>query len=122
MIRFAKTGIALEYGPDKNGKNYKKALQEILVILKNLKMIKGSQKSYAQKELYTVNGLYKIPSIFKIDKNIKNFKLIKKDEIIGSSFGKKITSNKTFYPLFIGEESYRETLAITASKNKLDLF
>ncbi len=121
MIRYAKTGLAIEYGPNKKGTNYKKALFEIVAILKNLGMIKGSKLNSTKKELYTVTGSYEVHLPFKTNKNILNFKLIKKGKVIGWSAGKEIKSNKNFYPIFIGEESYRGILAITAGKNKLNL-
>ncbi len=122
MIRFAKIGLAIEYGPDKKGANYRKALLEIMTVLKNLGMIKGPVILHDKKELYTVGVSYKVPLLFETSKNVKNFKLIKKDATIGCSAGKKIRSNKEFYPIFVGEESYKGILAITASKSKLNLF
>jgi succinylglutamate desuccinylase len=121
MIRFAKTGIAIEYGPDKKGGNYKKALQEILTILKNLNLLSGAKKNYPKKELYTVEGSCEIASNFKINKNIKNFKLIKKGDLLGKISGKKEISKQNFYPLFVGEKSYQGILAIMANKSILTL-
>lgn len=121
MIRFAKAGVAIEYGPNKSGGNYKKALTEILTMLKNLDMINGSKKKYDRKELYTVSGSYKVAPDFKANKNIQNFKLIKKNEIIGEVNGKKVKSNSNFYPIFVGEKSYNGTLAIMAAKKTLQV-
>lgn len=121
MIRSVNVGLAIEYGPNKKGTNYKKALIEIMAILKNLDMIKGSKLNYVKKELYAVTGSYKIPKFFKTSKNIKNFKLVKKGAVIGWSAGKEMRSNKNFYPVFVGEENYKGILAITASKSKLNL-
>lgn len=121
MIRFAKVGIGIEYGPDKTGNNYKKALDEILAILKNLGMINGAKKTFSKKELYTVRGAYKTAPNFKASQKIKNFKLIRKGEIIGEIAGKKVKSKSNFYPIFVGEKSYKGTLAIMADKSKLNL-
>lgn len=121
MIRSVKVGLAIEYGPNKKGANYKKALLEIMAILKNLGMVKGTKLLYGKKELYNVGGSYKVPLHFKTNKNIKNFKLVKKGAVIGWSAGKEIRSSKNFFPIFVGEESYKGILAITASKSKLNL-
>lgn len=121
MIRFAKVGIAIEYGPNKKGGNYGKALDDILILLKNLEMIEGIKKNYSRKELYEVEGKYAVDSNFKASKKIKNFKLIKKGETIGQTGTRKIRSTKSFYPLFLGEKSYKNTLAIMAGKKEIIL-
>jgi succinylglutamate desuccinylase len=121
MLRFAKAGLAFEFGPNKKGANYKKALAEILALLRNLNLIGGTKKYYRKKELYTVKGSYKITNDFQVNGRLRNFKLIRKGDFIGKASGKKIKSDQTFYPIFLGEESYKDILSIIATRSKLNL-
>lgn len=116
LISHVNLGISLEYGFGKDGKNYKKCLRDIRVILKNLNMISGKKQEFHQKELYTVSGVYPVVKKFKQDKNLVDFKKIKKDQIIGSVNSKQIKSKKNFYPIFLGKGKYKKTLSLITDK------
>lgn len=119
MIREVKRGVAIEYGPDKDGKNYKKALRDVLIILANLKMVKSTGRIYRNKDLYVVYDSYKVPPTFKQNKRLKDFQLIKKGSSVGKVGNKNLISENSFYPLFLGRGKYKGNLAIMADKKKI---
>ncbi|MCX6712779.1 MAG: succinylglutamate desuccinylase/aspartoacylase family protein [Candidatus Vogelbacteria bacterium] len=121
LIDHCKLGISLEYGPNKTGRNYKKALADIKVILRNLKMLPGQVEVYKQKELFTVSGTYAVSGQFKQNSELKDFQLIKRGETVGFTGQKPIVSSKSFYPLFLGKGRYPKILSLVASKSYLRL-
>ncbi len=119
LITHSKLGVALEYGPDKSGRNYKKALNNIKTILKNLGIINGRKKIFKEKIIYSISGVYKISNDFQQCLKLKNYKKIKKGQIIGKIKNKEIKSNKDFYPLFLGKGAYSGTLSLVAQNKKV---
>jgi succinylglutamate desuccinylase len=118
LISHCKTGISLEYGPDKSGRNYKLALKHVRALLINMGVLAGKKNYYSSKILYTLTDRYTINKKFKQNPNLNDFKLIKKGEIIGHLNKKTILSNKTFYPIFLGMGKYKKTLALIALHKK----
>lgn len=119
LISACPNSISLEYGPSKNGKNYPRALVDIKIIIKKLKLINQAnknQKKYTQKELFIVNGNYPVPPSFKQNDKLHDFRLIKKGDFIGYSGKRELYSKKTFYPIFLGRGRYHKLLALTAIK------
>lgn len=121
MISHAKAGLAIEYGPNKSGKNYRKALADMLVLLANLEVIAGAKQRVAAKELYDVSGVYKVPEGFRQNKNLRDFRKIRKGQPIGKIKRRIVRARKDFYPLFLGEGAYQGTLAIAAKKRLIKL-
>lgn len=121
MINHCRLGVALDYGPNKSGGNYKKALRDVRKILVNMGVIKGEKKIYPKKELFKVSGLYGVPKGFSQNKNLKDFRAIKEGSVIGSVRGKFVFSNLDFYPIFLGRGRYPKTLALISRKEKLNL-
>ncbi|MFA6422071.1 MAG: succinylglutamate desuccinylase/aspartoacylase family protein [Candidatus Buchananbacteria bacterium] len=119
MISHVKLGIALEYGPDKTGRNFKTGLRDVKSILKNLGVISGKKIAYKNKDLYRVFGSYSVPKEFKQLKSLGDFKIIKKGQVIGHEGKKEIRSEMDFYPLFLGKGRYAKTLALTSVWSKL---
>lgn len=118
MIDFCKAGVSLEYGPDKTGGNFKKALADVQVILKNLGLLDGDKKLYPEKELYTVSGVYTVGDGFVQNNKLRNFCLIDIGQEIGKLGGSAVVSKKEFYPLFLGKGAYEGTLALVADKKE----
>src|SRR3989338_8928832 len=56
LIGNIKEGIALEYGPGKSGRNFRRALNHVRILLRNLRMITGPCRQYPRKTLYRVSG------------------------------------------------------------------
>jgi succinylglutamate desuccinylase len=125
LITHSKLGIALEYGPDKTGRNYKRAVNDLQILFKNLGVLSGKAKNYSNKDLYRVTGSYKVGNHFKPESGLKDFGLIKKGQVVGKEKkGKKIvliSTEKDFYPLFLGKGKYKGTLCLTSVKKHLDL-
>ncbi len=121
LIRAAKLGISLDYGPDKSGANYKKVLLDIKIILKNLGLINGKKKNFKEKIFYLFFDSYMVPKNFKQAKSLKELKLIKKGQFLGQVNNRKIYSKKTFYPLFLGKGRYEKTLSLMAKQEKIKL-
>lgn len=121
LISYAKLGVSLEYGPDKSGKNYKKCLKDIKIVLKNLGLISGKKIVFKQKTLYTVKGKYKVSNQFKQNNCLKDFKLIKKGDIMGKDNLKEVISTKNFYPIFLGKGKYKNILSLMADEKKIEL-
>ena len=121
MITHAKTGLAIEYGPNKSGKNYRHALADMSTLLANLGMISGARKKFTTKELYDASGTYKVPEDFRQNNDLQDFHKIKKGQIIGKAKRRAIHSRKDFYPLFLGKGAYKGTLAIAAKKRIIKL-
>ena len=119
MVAQSRLGLALEYGPDKTGKNYKMALRHLKLILKNLGVIGGKKEQYGHKEIYNVSGTYPVANSFKQNKNLKDFMMVKKSDLIGWVGKKEIRADKSFYPLFLGKGRYKGLLSITASTKKI---
>ncbi|MBU4142367.1 succinylglutamate desuccinylase/aspartoacylase family protein [Patescibacteria group bacterium] len=121
LINYVKLGISLEYGPNKSGKNYKKCLKDIKIILTNLELLPGRKNIFKSKELYTVSGSYEVSNNFRPTNCLKDFQLIKKGQFIGQINQKKIKATKSFYPIFLGKGRYKKTLALTAKKERIEL-
>ncbi len=121
LIRSAKPGVTFDYGPNKSGKNYKKALTDLKIILRNLGFISGKKKIFKMKNFYRFFGSYNVPKNFTQNKQLKELQLIRKGQLIGSANKKNIYSNKTFYPLFLGKGSYEKTLSLMAKEEKIKL-
>ncbi len=121
MITHAKAGLAIEYGPNKSGKNYRKALSDMLALLTNLGVIVGSKKEFTAKELYDAFGVYKVSDGFCQNKDLRDFHKIRKGQAIGKIKKKIVYSRKDFYPLFLGKGAYKGTLAIAAKKRIIKL-
>lgn len=123
LISSNPNSLCLEYGPNKSGKNFKDALKDIKIILKELDILKNKRpnKKYTQKQLYIVNGSYSVAQNFKQNNKLKDFTLIKKNELIGTIKDKKIYSTKKFYPIFLGKGRYNKTLALTSNKKMMRL-
>jgi len=121
MITHAKSGLAIEYGPNKSGKNYHKALADMLALLANLGVIAGAKKKFIAKELYDASGVYKVPEGFRQNKDLRDFHKIRKGQIIGTIRRQSVRSKKDFYPLFLGKGAYKGTLAIAAKKRIIKL-
>ncbi|MEA3292979.1 MAG: hypothetical protein U9P88_00670, partial [Patescibacteria group bacterium] len=121
LISYVNLGVSLEYGPDKSGKNYKKCLRDIKIILKNLELLPGKKNIFRSKEVYTVLGSYKVPNDFKPNNHLKEFQLIKRGQFIGHINKRKIKSTKSFYPIFLGKGRYKRTLALIAKKKDVEL-
>jgi len=121
MISHSKAGLALEYGPNKSGKNYHKALADMLVLLANLGVIAGVKQRFAGKELYDASGAYKVPEGFRQNKNLRDFCKIRKGQPIGKIKRLIVRARRDFYPLFLGKGAYQGTLAIAAKKRFIKL-
>lgn len=121
LISSVKKAIALEYGPDKTGKNYPLALAHVVGILSSLGVInkKVSKNKNNTKELYTASFAYTVPKAFIQHRALKDFTLIKKGGYIGTSQEKKLYSTDAFYPVFLGKGRYAKTLAIAARSKKV---
>ncbi len=117
LITHTKFGIALEYGPNKNGDNYPMVTNHVLQILVNLGMITGNKKMFPKKDVYTISGQYKVPQNFKQNTSLKDFKLIRKGDVIGTANKKLIASTQNFYPIFLGKGRYKKTLSLIATKS-----
>ncbi len=118
MLGFCKIGISLEYGPDKTGGNYKKALTDVKMILKNIGLLSGGKKIFPEKELYAISGVYHTDYGFKQNNKLRNFCLIKTGQVIGVLNREEIISEKEFFPLFLGKGAYSGTLALIADKKE----
>lgn len=121
LITYSKLGVSLEYGPNKSGRNYKRALNHVKIILKNLGVLKGKKTLYKEKDLYKISGIYRVPNNFQQNNKLKDYQLIKKGQLIGKINKKAIYSDKNFHPLFLGKGRYQETLALMAKKEKIKL-
>lgn len=121
MIGHCKLGLALEFGPNKSGKNYPRTLAVVKTILKNLNILPGQKSFYSKKELYTVAGSYKVPDNFKATAGLKDFSLIKKNQVTGHVGRQVVKSNKNFYPIFLGKGRYQGTLALVSNKKTVSL-
>jgi succinylglutamate desuccinylase len=119
LINHASTGIALEYGPNKSGRNSVRAFKDLKQLFINLGLLSGHQKTYPDKTLYTVYDSYTVPEDFQQSKQLKDFQLIKKGEVVGVSSNKKIRSSKSFHPIFLGKGRYQSTLALMADKRNI---
>lgn len=119
LISICPNSISLEYGPNKLGKNYLRALRDVKLILKKFKFIQNKKNKiqiYQKKELFTVTGNYPVPAIFRQNKKLRDFHLIQKGDFIGSTGKNKLYSNKNFYPIFLGKGRYKKLLALIANK------
>lgn len=123
MITHTKMGLAIEFGPNKSGKNYKKALKALKTLLINLEFIGGKKEFFGKKNVFIVSGIYEIGTKFKQNPKLKDFEQIKKGQLIGWEGKKELVSKKDFYPLFLGKGRYKENsaLALMASKKELTL-
>ncbi len=121
LIGSVKAGLALEYGPDKTGSNYPRAVRDVKTILRNLGVLKGQQTTYPNKDLYTIFDIYKVSDKFTPSKELKDFKLVAKGQKIGTANRKQIKSDKDFYPIFLGKGRYAGTLSLMASKKILEV-
>ncbi len=114
LISNAKIAIALEYGPNKKGTNYRYPLKHIKNILSAFGLLEGKPKISAKKEIYTVSGSYNVPESFTPLKNLREFKAIRKGQPIGHLEMKKVTAKYSFFPIFLGRGRYKNTLALAA--------
>jgi succinylglutamate desuccinylase len=121
MINFCKRGVSLEYGPDKTGNNAPRAIRHVKAILRSLGMYGAKSTITRKKELYEVKGSYSVSKNFIPNSKLKNFKKIKPGEFIGKIKNKKIFSEKTFIPLFLGKGRYKKTLALISEKKIINL-
>jgi succinylglutamate desuccinylase len=121
LIAHSKLGIALEYGQGKGIKHYKRVLQDVRIVLKNLNLINGKKKIFNQKTIYNVLRPYTVAENFKQNSNLRDFCLIKKKQVIGRIGHQEIKSIERFYPLFLGKGKYKKTLALVSSKNNINL-
>lgn len=117
MIRYCRAGISLEYGPNKSGRNYRKILNDVRIMLKNIGLIKGVRKDFRRKEIYAISGIYRINKSSQPINSLKDFNLIKKGQVIArDKSGVPVLSDRDFYPLFVGKGRYPKTLALISSK------
>lgn len=121
LIHNTKLGICLEYGKGKNGKNYPKAVNDIKILINNIKKLGVSKKIYRAKNLYKVYSIYKVADKFTQNKNLRDFVKIQKGQLIGHKGNQKIFSTTSFYPLFLGKGRYESTLALMAEKENITL-
>ena len=90
MLNHVKLGIALEYGPNKSGKNHLHAVSDLKQLFVNLKMINGSLKQYPHKILYRVFGAYNVDSKFNQSPRLRDFH---SPSITGNRLLSRITSD-----------------------------
>lgn len=122
LINNCKLGVALDYGPNKKGSNYKKALTDTKQILINVGALVGEKQQNDQKDIFEVFDIYKVSDKFTPEKSLRDFKQIKKGDVIGKNKEKDLVySSKDFYPLFLGKGRYEETLCLMANKKSVTL-
>ena len=121
LINYCKTGISLEYGFGKSGRNYNDAVSDVSVIFKNLGIIEGKGRLNKNKNLYTVFNTYTIKNKFIPHKKLAEFKEIKKGEVIGVHSKKREFSHSNFYPIFLHKGMYPKTLALMARYKKVTM-
>ena len=119
MIRYCKIGASLEYGPDKSGRNYKKILKHVKIMLSNIGIINGRKRLSSLKTLYRVSGVYPVKKNFRQNGGLYDFRFIKKGQIIGRIPDKYVKSNRNFYPLFLGKGRYKDTFALISPRKEL---
>lgn len=119
LINESDAGFALEYGPSKEGAEYIKCVNHIKQFLINQGMVKGKKKIYSRKELYTVSDVYKVLTNFEPSKSLREFRKISRGQYIGNINGKKVMSTKTFYPIFLHEGSYIDSLSLVADRQNI---
>jgi len=116
LIAHTPLGIALEYGPDKTGKNFTLALSHIRAVLASFGMIASRSRIYPRKKLYTLSGAYRVPHGFKPSPKLRDFLRIRKGQHIGSISSRPLKAEYDFFPIFLGKGRYKGTLALTARK------
>lgn len=121
LLHCCRNAVCLEFGPDKSGRNYQRALACVKQLLVNLNMLPGKQKVFSDKEFYRVTGEYKVDKAFRPSRRLKEFQKIKKGQYIGSAAGVKLYAKQTFYPIFLSPGRYPEMLALMAKKIIINL-
>ncbi len=118
LISQVKKGIALEYGPNKSGRNYTAALRDIKNILRANKLLGGKPLAFPKKDLFTLFEAYKVPEPFTPASSLKDFSYVRKGATIGKFRNKSLKARYSFYPFFLGKGRYRNTLALVAKSRK----
>ena len=119
MIGHVKTGVALEYGPEKSGKNNRRAISHVRALLRNLSIINGPKVISTKKTLYRIYGQYKVPKGFIETNGLKDMRRIRRRQLIGSVKTKKIYAKESFYPIFLGKGRYNGTLSLKAQQERI---
>lgn len=111
-------GIALEYGPYKDGRNYKVALKDVVEILTNLGMVDGvKNKIFPEKDLYIAKEKYIFNDFVNVStEGMKDYKYIKRGDLIAHKKGKPIYSKTSFYPIFLQKGKTKNFALITSKK------
>ena len=117
LINFCTAGISLEYGQHYNEKTYKESLEEVIIILNNLGIIKTKIKQKKTKtQFFKIYQTEIKPKSFKMKKTLQNFTYIKKGELLGKVGNEKIVSKEGFYPVLFGPHSYEDIMGFKAKR------
>jgi predicted deacylase len=118
FISYAKTGIAFEYGKDKDPKVAKKIILDITKLLVHLGMISNPNKAVVQ----TVTTFFDVyTSVVKpkgavLDGKTKNYVLVKKGQVYARIHKKELVAEKDFYPILFGNKNYKEIFGFAGKK------
>ncbi len=118
-------GISIEYGKHSDKKTFIKSLNDIKLLMCNLKMLANCPtkiephtkfKVIPNTEFYEVFGTEPKPEGFKLDSNIKNFEYVQKGQVLGSINKGLIFAKEGFYPVLFGEKAYKDIIGFKAIK------
>lgn len=116
FIDYVKCGIGLELGLHGKKKTIEDGYHATMRILKNLGIVANkTRKGKDQKILKVVGHIDKEKGIG-MEPHIANFKIIKKDEVIGMKNKKEIRAKESFYPVLYKEKAYTDTLGWMAEE------
>ncbi|MEK7659899.1 MAG: succinylglutamate desuccinylase/aspartoacylase family protein [Patescibacteria group bacterium] len=118
LISHVPLGISIEYGPNKLGHQYRKALAHVEQLLINRGMLRGTKQLFPRKTLYTVIGKYDVPEPFRQNPHLRDFERIERGAHIGSHQGIKLYATRSFYPIFLGKGRYKGALALMTEKRQ----
>lgn len=121
LIGHVPAGIALEYGPEKSGRNNRRAANHVRALLRNLSMVAGSKTLWTEKVLYRVYGQYAVPRGFREVPGLRDLRRISQGQLVGRVGKRKIYATETFYPIFLGKGRYRGTFSLKARREGLSI-